>query len=78
MIEFIKGTVVLAVFFLFLVFANCTFWETIKANGRINPPHKFQWEAGKECSCGVLRTYAAYFIPGPVPGKTDAEVPPVQ
>jgi hypothetical protein len=67
-IDFIKGAVILAVTFLFIVFLNCVFWETVRANSYINPPpQKFQWEAGKECSCGVLRAYASYFIPSSLP-----------
>jgi len=77
-VNVIKGAVVLAALFLVVVFLNCTMIETMYANSVHPPPSVMQWEAGKECSCGVLRYYAEFFITSAVSDSTDATMAAVQ
>ena len=78
MIDFIKGAVVVAVLFLVVVFLNCLMIETMYANSVHPPPNVMQWEAGRECSFGVLRYYAEFFIPGHISDTTHTAISTVQ
>jgi len=55
--HFLLGSIFLISTFLILVFGNCLFLETLKANGAKPPPNVFQWQPAKACTCDVLASY---------------------
>ena len=49
---------ILVVVLFCLTFANCLFWETVKANSHTkDPPQVLQWAKGRECTGMVWRSY---------------------
>jgi hypothetical protein len=49
--------VVLLNLFIVMVFGNCLFWETIKANSATPPPNTFQWSKARACGCKQMADY---------------------
>jgi len=43
--------------FITIVFGQCLFWETIKANSAEPPPNRFQWSKARNCGCKQLADY---------------------
>ena len=46
--------------FVFIVFAQCLFWETVKANGANPPPNVFQWSKARVCGCEQMADYGEW------------------
>ena len=46
--------------FIVLVFANCLFWETVKANSAGSPENVFQWSRAGECFCETFAEYGEW------------------
>ena len=44
--------------FIVMVFGQCLFWETVKANSAITPsPNVFQWAKARQCGCRQFADY---------------------
>ena len=46
--------------FVFIVFGQCLFWETVKANGANPPPNVFQWSKARVCGCEQMAEYGEW------------------
>ena len=43
--------------FITIVFGQCLFFETMKANSAEPPPNVFQWSKARDCGCKQLADY---------------------
>lgn len=57
MIDAIRTVVFLTSALIAIIYFNCLFCETVKANSANPPPHKFQWSAACDCTERVLKYY---------------------